>query len=355
MKNLSRPLAVASMLLWTACGGSGGEGPLVIEGIAFSELFAPPIRAEIDAVEADWRARDVSPQNVAEVTSTTIDVGGVDFLARVVSHTVLGVRHYGAILSPVGAPDGSLAVLVYSHGGDSGVDIDGVLPLLPTILPSSFDDFVVVVPSFRSETLTFDGTDYLSDGPPSPWDRDVDDALALLNVTAASTPAADMDRVGLLGFSRGAGVGLLMAIRDPRIDVVVEFFGPTDFFGGLVQDVVADALRGRLQNLPGVTDLNEQFIQPLKSGQLTIAQMRSQLVRRSPVYFASNLPDLQIHHGTADPIVPVEEARRLIAVMESLGRGEPEFEHYIYPGGSHNPLTLFGSLPRTLDFLERLK
>jgi dipeptidyl aminopeptidase/acylaminoacyl peptidase len=216
-------------------------------------------------------------------------------------------------------------------------------------------EFVFVAPSFRSEPLIYDGTTYLSEGAPSPWDRDVDDALALLSVTLSGlVPEADPGRVGVIGFSRGANVALLMAERDTRIDLVVEFFGPTDFFGPFAQDVVEEALRGQLRDLPGLDYLNTQFIQPLKRGELTIADVRPELVRRSPVLYAGRLPPLQVHHGTDDEVVPVGEAERLIEVMQGLGRGEPEFEYYIYEGGTHNPLTLSGSLERTRDFAGRL-
>ena len=96
-------------------------------------------------------------------------------------------------------------------------------------------------------------------------------------------PAADAENVGVLGFSRGAGVGMLMGIRNPRIDRVVEFFGLTDFFGSFVQDIVEDALRGSLRDLPGLAFLSEMYIQPLKRGELTIPEVRSELIRRSPV------------------------------------------------------------------------
>jgi len=184
--------------------------------------------------------------------------------------------------------------------------------LLPFVLEDDLDDYVFVIPSFRAERLTFGGVNYLSDGPPSPWDRDVDDALALLNVAVATTPEADDTRVGVIGFSRGACVAMLMAERDPRIDVVVEFFGPTDFFGPFVQEVTREALLGTLRDLPGLAYLNNTLIQPLKNGDLTIDEVRLEMVRRSPVYFAELLPQLQVHHGTADNTVPVGEAERLI-------------------------------------------
>jgi dipeptidyl aminopeptidase/acylaminoacyl peptidase len=145
-----------------------------------------------------------------------------------------------------------------------------------------------------------------------------------------------------------------MAIRAPRIDVVVEFFGPTDFFGPFVQQVAEEVLLGQPPGLPGVDWLDQALLQPLKNGQLTIDDVRPEILRRSPVYFADRLPDVQVHHGTADTTVPVGEGERLIEVMGALGRGPPEFEGYIYPGAGHDPLSMPLSIPRAVAFLARL-
>ncbi len=90
------------------------------------------------------------------------------------------------------------------------------------------------------------------------------------------------------------------------------------------------------------------------SGALTIEDVWPELLRRSPVYFADRLPQLQGHHGTLDVVVDVSQAERLIEVMEQLGRSEPEFEFYLYEGGTHNPLSLPGSIDRSAEFLSRL-
>jgi dipeptidyl aminopeptidase/acylaminoacyl peptidase len=82
--------------------------------------------------------------------------------------------------------------------------------------------------------------------------------------------------------------------------------------------------------------------------------VRAELLRRSPVYFAHRLPDLQLHHGTADDVVPVGESERLAEVMLGLGRAEPGFEFFIYEEGVHDPLSLPGSLPRARAFLSRV-
>ena len=349
------PLTRAAVLVlaFSACGD--GTGPdRIVAGVDLDELFAAPTAGEIAAVSAEWGTRDVSARGVEIVQSDTVTAGTVTQVAvRVVAHSVAGARHYGAVGVPSGASPASLPLLVVGHGGDEGIDIDDALLLLGFGLGSAADDFVFVVPSFRSEPLTFQGAEYRSGGSPSPWDWDVDDALALLRVAREITPEADTSRIGVVGFSRGAGVGLLMAIRDPQIDAVVEFFGPTDFFGTFVQDVVEEALLGMPRNLPGLADLDAQFIQPLKRGELTIQDVRPELIRRSTVYFVDRLPQVQLHHGTADSTVPVSQAERLIEVMQDAGRQAPGFESFLYPGGGHNPLTLFGSLDRTVAFLRR--
>ncbi|MDX1493614.1 MAG: hypothetical protein R3253_06130 [Longimicrobiales bacterium] len=340
-------------LVAAACSDAAGPEDRVVGGVDLDVLFAPATASEIAAVEADWASRDPAAVDVQVVHDTTVAFDTLDLRIRIVSHDVDGVLHYGAILA-----DADLAepapTLVYAHGGDGGVDVGDILTILP-FLGEAPAGFVWVIPSFRSEPLELGSRSWLSEGPPSPWDRDVDDALSLLQVAFELEPAADSTRVGVLGFSRGAGVGLLMSARDPGIDRVIEFFGPTDFFDTFVQDVTEEALRGQLRDLPGLDYLNESYIQPLSRGELTVAQVRDQLARRSAVLFADLLAAVQLHHGTADAVVNVSQAYSLIDAMDALGRGEPDFQAYIYEGGTHNPLSLANSIPRAIAFLEALE
>lgn len=351
------PLTLSLMLSTCSKSPTGVENSTdrIVAGVNFTQLFVPPTSEEINAIQNEWANRDVSAQNYQLIESLQVFLGPTPATLRVVSHTVDGFRHYGAILSPNGALPNSLPVIIYTHGGDNGLSLRQLdLQLISAFIDTLADNFIFVVPSFRSEPLRTETNSYLSEGDPSPWDRDVDDALALLDVALENTPEADPSRIGIMGFSRGATVGMLMAIRDPRIDLVIEYFGPTDFFGEFAQTVFEEALSGHLRDLPGLDYLNVSLIQPLKNGQLTIQDARQEILRRSPVYFAAALPQLQVHHGTADAIVPVTEAERLIAVMQQLGRNVPDFESYIYQNGSHDPLTLPGSLKRSADFLSRL-
>jgi dipeptidyl aminopeptidase/acylaminoacyl peptidase len=355
MRRLVLLLTPIGAAICAACSdATTAPGDRIVEGVNVTRLFARPRQAEIDAILGEWATRDPQARAIQEIESSTVFLDATPATLRIVSHEVDGVRHIGAIVAPANAAPASLPVLVVAHGGDNGLNLDEALLLVGSAFGDLRDDFVLVAPSFRSEPLSFSGRQYMSEGDPSPWDRDVDDALALLNVALTTTPAADPARIGVLGLSRGACVGLLMAIRDRRIDLVIEFFGPTDFFGPFVQEVAEEALRGQPRNLPGVNHLNRTLIEPLKLGELTIGDVRPELLRRSPVFFARLLPQVQVHHGTADSTVPVGEATRLIEVMRALGRTPPAFESYVYVGGGHDPLSLVGSVERSLGFLRRL-
>ena len=336
------------------------EEGTIVAGVNVDVLFAPPTDAEVNAVLAEWEARRPLTRTVTdfrEEVAVTTDLAGKAASMRVVSQTVDGLRHYGAIIAPAEAvADASLPVLVICHGGAEGVDVDELLTAATAGLGEAVTQFIYVIPSFRSEPLEAAGQVYTSDGPPSPWDGDVDDTLSLLTATLENTPAANPDKIAVVGFSRGAAVALLMGLRDDRISHVVDFFGPTDFFGDLAKLVVNQALLGFTFPLPGVPYLNETYIQPLKDGTLTIDEMRLELVRRSPVYFTDALQrfQLQLHHGRKDLVVPVNESERLIEVMNGLGRTAPDFEFFLYDDGEHDPSTLPGSLDRTATFLAQL-
>lgn len=346
---------LATLVLLAGCElAASPDAGRVVAGVDLDVLFEPPSQAEIDLVTTDWSSRSVAPQQVEVVQTTNTAIGSVPVTVRIVSHVVSGKRHYGGIITPTALAPGTGAVVVYAHGGDSGGSVDEAMTVFG-LFPQISQDFVIVVPSFRDEELRFNGQSWRSDGPASPWDHDVDDALALLNVTLALEPAADASRMGVLGFSRGGAVGMLMAIRDSRIEGVVSFFGPTDFFGPFVQDVVTEALMGSPRNLPGLDVLNERFIAPLAAGDLSIDDVRLELVRRSPVLWTATLPRLQMHHGTADPVVPLSQTRHMEEAMAAIGRGAPSFESFIYEGGEHSPFTLPESLQRARTFMEQLR
>ena len=128
----------------------------------------------------------------------------------------------------------------------------------------------------------------------------MDDALALLNVALELTPQAKIEGLSIVGGSRGAGVALLAGIRDERIENIVALFGPTDFFDDWVREIAREAAMGFPRDLPGVAHIDSTFIQPYMRGEVDLAEVRLELVRRSSVLFAEDLPAVQLHHGDGD-------------------------------------------------------
>ena len=309
-------------------------------------LFAPPTQAEMCAVEAEWARRDTRSHD-ARMEWTGEGRGG---RTMVLSHTVDGLRHYGAVRIPAGAAGRRLPVLVIAHGGDKGTSGYNFVRTGPLS-----EEWIQVLPSYRSERLAVRPLRrYRSEGRPSPWDRDVDDAMALLSTVLQRVPEADSARIAVLGRSRGGGVALLMGVRDPRVKAVVDYFGPTDFYLPEVRRLADRALRSRIPRLPGAGYLADSVLFALRDGRTTVERARSELLRRSPVYFAHRLPPTQIHHGTRDDEVPIVHSQRLMDAFTRIGRAAPLWEMNTYPGGGHRPHTLTGARERTDDWLRRV-
>jgi len=354
MKKLFPIFTIALLCLFAyTCESNNADDGQIVAGVDLDELFAPPTAAEIQAIENEWQQRTISVDDYTVILDSTVQIVTAILDLKIVSHRVDGILHFGAVLVPRTDHEEALPLLTYTHGGDNGLNVDELLQLIG-LIGDSISQFIYTAPSFRSEPLNFAGQTWLSEGEPSPWDRDVDDALTLVEAVLQNEPQADPERLAVLGFSRGACVGMLMGIREPRIDVIVEFFGPTDFHGEYVREITRNALEGTLADLPGIDYLNDTYIQLLKSGTLSIADVRPELTRRSPIYFIDDLPALQVHHGTNDQIVDVSQSEALIEAATEAGLTEPQFEYYLYEGGAHNPLTLPGSIPASIAFLLQI-
>ncbi|WP_419858639.1 hypothetical protein [Candidatus Palauibacter irciniicola] len=313
-------------------------------------LFAPVSAAEVEAVRADWARRDVSAAGVSVELTEEFEIGESTATLRIVSHVVAGARHFGAIIVPDGAAPETLPLLMYTHGGDGGVSVDDI-GIVTLALGELSPRFVYVIPSFRSEPLRHAGRSWVSEGPSGHWDYDVDDALALANVAFETTPEARPDAIHIVGGSRGAGVALLAGARDPRVERIVAFFGPTDFFDDWIRVVAWKTALDGPWDLTGLVHLDSTVVQPLVRGTLSTSEARLALVRRSAVLFADDLPTVQVHHGTADFVVPVSQAESLMRTMAALGRTAPDFEAFIYEGGGHDFLSLVGAIPRAVEFI----
>ena len=130
------------------------------------------------------------------------------------------------------------------------------------------------------------------------WMKTLWDAISFVE----TQPQIDTNRIGLIGFSLGAYLALSNSAIDPRIKVVIEFFG----------------------GLP--KEMN---------------------------FFMRRLCPVLILHGEADKTIPVDEAYRLQQLLEKKGI---DHEIKIYPNVGHGfsePEIWKDAGPRTLKFLQK--
>lgn len=288
-------------------------------------VFAAPTEAEIKASEADWAKRDLSVNGVREVKTDTVDLGRVKAQVKIISHIVRGYKHYGAIIIPEGAGKGKQPVILDLKGVSWNyfpLDLNNLQS--PAFLGSDQGKFIYIVPSFRGEVMKFGGVEYLSGGDRTDsWDGATDDALALLNAALSITPQADAARICAFGKSRGGSVALLAGIRDKRINRVLDWAGPADWFslmatGGWTQEeIIRDALLKKASPKEDGGQFIERFLLKAVAGRWGLANVRQRMLRNSPLYFAARLPRTQMHYGIEDEMVPVANGRALAAATKA--------------------------------------
>lgn len=349
VNDVSRSLTglTLTLLALAGCGSDAGTGPADGFGRAdLPALFATPTSDEKQAVLADWASRDLSAAQVRIELRDTVAVGIDTVEVRILSHLVQGERHYGALVLPVDATP--RPVVVYAHYSDIGVGVESTLFATGAVAGIRASEYALLLPSYRGKQIAYGGQAWVSEGSVSLWDGEVDDLLGLLQV-AWEQPGVQPDAAVTLGFSAGGLISLLAAIREPRIDGVVDFFGPTDFFGLWAQGLLVDVLDGVGPDLASIPELERSLVDPLDRGELSLAEMRLHLLRRSPLHFVERLPPVLAHHGTADDVVDVEQTRSLEAAMQRSGGS---VSAWYYDGGGHSPFDLSGSLARTAAFLR---
>ncbi len=350
--------SLALLLAATGCSDSSGSSDAApaIDPERFATLFAPPTAEEIAAVRAEWAARPAaSCDNLQPAGQDTILLSDFRFppnqparpgdtvLMTVLSHQVDGNLHYAAILQPAGSEDSTLPLLLSLHEGVDGGDIETQATVMAAY-PQFGSGVALVVPSFRSEPLLWRNATWQSTGEASPWDEDVDDALASL-VCAGQMGYGAGVKPGVDGLSRGSGVGLLAVARHPEQWAFgVDFFGPADLFGEDMQSIAQQIFRGDSVDVPGTEWVTANNLQPWADSTLSDSLARHMLLKRSAAYFAaSDWPTMLVEHGLADSVVSVEQSRLLAAQLSDAG---VEYRFQEWPGVGHTPLGM--------DFVEAL-
>jgi hypothetical protein len=350
------PLLALALLFGGCDSGSPDDGQ-----VDFDRLFAPPTDDERAAVRAEWDARTVDGSYDAGSVSVRYDDDLLEDGSRVliIEHTTgaSSAAHFGAVRVPAGG--GPFPVIVAHHGGDQGLDLMQHLAIVgggeDAPMAGLGNAAIVVFPTYRAESMRSTPLgELVAGGSASPWDRDVDDSLALLNAVFEVLPdLADASRVGTVGFSRGGGVALLMAARPLpagtpyTIRAVTEYFGPTDLFSPSFRSLAESVtyMDGTIyEQLPGVIYLKNNVLRPLRFGEITYEEARLAALRRSASYFASDLPHTQAHHHRRDGVVPFEQFESL---QERSGAISGQTQFFAY-GSAGTPSPQYHSIDESI-------
>jgi tetratricopeptide (TPR) repeat protein len=310
---------------------------------SLDKVFVKPTGAEIEAVRADWSKRDLSAKNVIEEASGQIDLGFSKAVVKIISHSVLGRKNYGAIIIPDGLQGKAPVILDLKGVSPDYFPLDLNRLHSPRFLGTEQKRFIYFVPSFRGEVLKFGGVDYISEGDRTDvWDGATDDSLAFLNAALSITPEADANRICAFGKSRGGTLALLAGIRDPKIKLVIDWSGPADWFelmateGWTQQEIMADGLLNRAKPEDDGGQFVETFLAKVLEGKWGLREVRSKMLASSPLYFLESLPRTQIHYGIEDEMVPTANGYAIESSMRKSGRKTPNFEAFFYPNVGHD-------------------
>lgn len=138
--------------------------------------------------------------------------------------------------------------------------------------------------------------------------KELEDVGVVLDaVTGRDIPLADADtqRLGVLGHSRGGGIALVRASRDPRIKSLVTWSAVASF-----ERAEADTALWREQGYLEVPNVRTGQVFRVGVGLLEDLEVHRQAYDPISAISRLRIPML-ILHGTQDETVPVEEAQRL--------------------------------------------
>ncbi|MDX1418440.1 MAG: hypothetical protein R3181_00620 [Rubricoccaceae bacterium] len=321
-------LAALGVATLAACdAGDPDPGPFVppadevVAGVNLDALFQAPTPGEQDATRAAFAQRDRALAGAYrfELVEERAGLDGAELLVYRARDAESGtVLFHGVVRLPLRATGDGRArplVLVLDDGTD-GASADLLTSDTLPVQASLRDDLVLALLAYRGEPLEAGGARYDSEAAPSPYDRDVDDALAFL--TFARGLGVDVEflvdgaRLGVIGLGRGGGTALLTEARGGPYTLVVDLAGPTDLFLGTFRTRVRDLLRGEGGGrFPGIDALADAIVFPLRDSALTLEEARLALLARSARYFTAPPPFIAAVHGEFDGVVPVEHGRVL--------------------------------------------
>ena len=262
-------------------------------------IYTPIDSNEIRQIKESWQDFDASSDSFQIVAQYDLSK---DRKIDVIEHHKEGRTHYGAVIEPLRYdPSKEYPVLLWANGlNQSNPSVDVESRIIKKLV-NDLEDYLIVVPSYRGQTLIVYKRKFCSDGFfGDAFDGATDDALRLLNLVTNEFEGADQSHITACGISRGGTVVLLMGIRDPKIRNVIAIAGPTDFYSKETYQLYTS-----------------QYTYQFLSTTTSIEEIRKKILKSSPVYFVDDTKaNLLLVHGRNDNIVSFSNAEAIMEIME---------------------------------------
>ena len=203
------------------------------------------------------------------------------------------------------------AVLVHPDAGGLAEDMEGVCQAL-----ALQGYFSAAVHYQRLENLE-------NKNPLFPWKSPQDVTVAIYHLK--EHPRVDSNRVGLLGFSKGGVLSLLIASQDPGVKAVVPYYPLADF------EEWFDIKKYSFPKSLWIRGARRYFMKELQAS--TWEEASKMLRVASPIHQVDRIrsPVLLIH-GEKDRTAPLEQVQRL---CQKFHPPEQECKLFIVPGAGH--------------------
>ncbi|MFK7774562.1 MAG: alpha/beta hydrolase family protein [Saprospiraceae bacterium] len=298
------------------------------DGINLDSLFRLPDSSELKVVLEEWKT--FNPQSESfKIIKQYAYVNNRQLI--LLEHFAEGQKHYGIILTPSQFDSTQkYPLLLYATGLNQATPIYNLdHSYIKSLLPK-FENYFIVIPSFRGQAFQIGDEKYCSDGFfGDAFDGATDDALRLLFLAKKQfSENINTKRMVSYGVSRGGTVALLAGIRSPELNGVISTTGPSDFSSREVYN-----------------RYNFQFRYQYLSEVKPMMELRKKMLRSSPIHFVENISQpVFLLYGKNDRVVPLSNAERILKKLE----GKNDLE-YFFPEAGHS----FEESDRVVEWLEK--
>jgi len=225
-----------------------------------------------------------------------------------ISYQSEGLKVAGVVAYPKDYVGKKLPVVIFNRGGnDSGGN--SRISLYKLVHPLAEQGYIVLASNYRGSRF--------SEGKDEFGGKDVNDVLRLIDIVD-TIAFADKNRIGMVGWSRGAMMTLQAARQTTRLKTAVVIAGNVDMFASLEHRPEME--KKVLARLIPDFDINRQ----------------AELEKRSAIYWLEELNPkmpLLVMHGTEDWRVDYKQSQMLVKKLVELKRPH-KFKRFEY--GDHN-------------------